>query len=276
MAIYIGANKVAPFSGVNQIGITYFGNNVVFGLGNPPPGPSFTPADIAKYWWTADAGVTESGGAVSSWQDQVGGLDITQSSATLKPVTGSQAALNNQNIIRFDGSNDYLQRSPISFLSDGYSFSLITVHYYNAAAGSVVAQSRFGIDAGRLSFLVNSGDEQILNQGFSGTTLITVNNPASTGSKVEAFEYDAAGSVRVWYNDLSTPTTYSGGNANQDLIQTTSLIFGAYNGESSGSVADGFKLNGDIAEVIWVPRTLTAEDLTNLQTYINTKYGLSV
>ena len=239
-------------------------------------GPAFTPADIAKYWWTADAGVTESGGAVSSWQDQVGGLDITQSSATFQPITGSQAALNNQNIIRFDGSNDYLQRSPISFLSDGYSFSLITVHYYNAAAGSVIAQARFGGAAGRLSFLVDGGAEQIINQGFSGTISLTVNNPASTGSKVEAFEYDAAGSVRVWYNDLSTPTTYSGGTSNQDLIQTTSLIFGAYNGESSGSVADGIKLNGDIAEVIWVPRTLTAGDLTNLQTYINTKYGLNV
>lgn len=235
----------------------------------------FTPADIAKYWWTADAGVTESGGAVSSWQDQVGGLDITQGSATFQPVTGSQAALNNQNVIRFDGSNDYLQRSPISFLSDGYSFSLITVHYYNAAAGTVVAQSLFGGASGRISFIVDGGAEQIINQEFSGTSTITVNNPASTGAKVEAFEYDAAGSVRVWYNDLSTSTTYSGGNANQNLIQTTSLLFGAYN-DGGGGVAGGFKLNGDIAEVIWVPRTLTAGDLTNLQTYINTKYGLSV
>jgi len=241
----------------------------------PVPPPVWSPADIAKYWWTADAGVTESGGFVSSWQDQVGGLNITQSSATFQPVTGSQAALNNQNIIRFDGAGDYLQRSPISFLSDGYSYSLITVHYYNAAVGAVVSQALFGAAVGRISFIVDGGAERIINQGFSGTATITVNNPVTTGAKVEAFEYDAAGSVRVWYNDLSSSTTYSGGNVNQNLIQTTSLIFGGYNNAGTG-IAGGYRFNGDIAEVIWVPRTLTAGDLTNLQTYINTKYGLSV
>jgi hypothetical protein len=239
--------------------------------------PAFSPADIAKYWWTADAGITESGGAVSAWVDQVGGLSIDQASGTLQPTLVTSTNLNNQNAIRFDGTDDYLQRSPISFASDGYAFTSIVIAY-NAngnAAGSLVAQSYLGPQNARFTFIKDSGNFRTINQGFTSTNPIDLESPATTGVKVAAFEYDAAGNVRTWYNDFNTPSSYSGGNSNQDIVQTTSLLFGAYNDTSTG-VFSGYRWNGDIAEVIWVPRVLTAGDITNLQTYINNKYNLSV
>ena len=259
------------------IGRAYLGTNQVYGAPFVPP---FTPAQIAKYWWTADAGVTESGGAVSAWVDQVGGLSIDQASSTLQPTLVTSTNLNNQQAIRFDGTNDYLERNPISFASDGYAFSYITIVDFigGASSQSVVAQSFFGPGNGRISFLRDNGTTNLLGQGFSNTANIAVENPATTGVKVAAFEYDAAGNVRSWFNSFSAPiASYSGGTSNLDILQTTSLLFGAYNNNTAGpGVTNGYRLNGDLAEVIFVPSTLSAGDITNLQTYINTKYNLSV
>lgn len=257
------------------IGTAYLGTNQVYGA---PVVPPFTPADIAKYWWTADAGVTESGGAVSAWVDQVGGLSIDQATSANQPTLVTSTNLNNQQAIRFDGVNDRLQRTPISFASDGYAFTNITIAYNNggAAGGSLVAQSFLGVNAGRLSYLIDGGNLVSINQGFASTNPISYETPATTGVKVLGFEYDAAGNVRAWFNDFNTPSSYSGGNSNENIIQTTSLLFGAYNDTSTGVFGGGYFFNGDIAEVIWVPSTLSASDITNLQTYINNKYNLSV
>ena len=246
-------------------------------MGTQTTPSSWTPADIAKYWWTADAGVTESGGAVSAWVDQVGGLSIDQATGANQPTLTTQAALNGENVIRFDGTDDYLQRSPISFVSDGYAFTNINIAYSNIAVGtlSLVAQSYFGAGVGRYSVIVEGGAFKILQDNFSSTPTITLESPPTTGVKVTAFEYDASGNVRTWYNDFNTSSSYSGGTSNLDLIQITTLIFGAYNDTSTG-VAAGYKWNGDLAESIWVPSVLSAGDITNLQTYINTKYNLSV
>ncbi len=239
--------------------------------------PSWSPADIAKYWWTADAGVTESGGAVSAWVDQVGGLSIDQATGGLKPTLTTQAALNGENVINFNGSQ-WLQRSPISFSSDGYAFTSIVISYKanGINQASLIAQSYLGPVTGRFTFLTNNSNFQTINQGFTSTNPINLEVPSTTGVKVAAFEYDASGNVRTWFNDFNTPSSYSGGNTNQDLTQSTSLLFGAYNDTSTGVTGAVGKWNGDIAESIWVPRTLTSTDLTDLQTYINNKYNLSV
>jgi len=246
-------------------------------MGTQTTPSSWTPADIAKYWWTADAGVTESGGAVSAWVDQVGGLSIDQATGANQPTLTTQAALNGENVIRFDGTDDYLQRSPISFVSDGYAWTNINIAYNNNGNinGSLIAQSYFGDTTGRYSIIKDGGNYIVINSAFSSTHNIILESPATTGVKVEAFEYDASGNVRTWYNDFNTSSSYSGGTSNLDLIQITTLIFGAYNDTSTG-VAAGYKWNGDLAESIWVPSVLSAGDITNLQTYINTKYNLSV
>jgi hypothetical protein len=244
--------------------------------GTPSP---WTPASIAKYWWTADAGVTESGGAVSAWVDQVGGLSIDQATGANQPTLTTQAALNGENVIRFDGTDDYLQRSPISFAGDGYAWTNINIAYANTVLSgrSLVAQSSpTTAISGRYNVFITSFPRFIIiDRDFSSTNVITLESPATTGVKVTAFEYDASGNVRTWYNDFNTSTSYSGGTSNLDLIQTTTLLFGATNDTSTG-VGAGNKWDGDLAESIWVPSVLSAGDITNLQTYINTKYNLSV
>ena len=238
-----------------------------------------SPANIAKYWWTADSGITESGGRVSSWEDQINGLTIEQSTSADQPLLVTSSNLNNQQAVRFNrASGEWLQRDPISFASDGYAFSVINISYYNMTnSQSVVSQTVAQAGNGRYADLITSGVYGNVARNFYNGSVITLESPPTVGVKVNGFEYDAAGNTRSWFNNLSTVNqTNTGGLSNLNLFQNTFLIFGAY-GNSTGTGPDTSRFfDGDLAESIWVPRTLTSTDLRNLQTYINNKYNLSV
>lgn len=240
----------------------------------------WTPAEIARYWWTADAGITESSGDVSAWEDQVGGLSISQATAAYQPVIVDSSNLNDQKAVRFTRANgEWLFRDPISFSGVGYAFSFINVYYLGNATNSqgIVTQTVATGGAGRIGLaLFGTGDLGYVNQNFQSATTTTLESTPTTGVKVDAFEYDGSGGVRVWHNDFDSPTSYSGGTSNQDLYQSTKFAFGAYYNAAGTAPDSGRYFDGDLAESIWVTGTLSSEDVTNLQTYINDKYNLSV
>jgi len=260
-----------------EIGKAYFGNTVVFGLGGPVGPPPFTPADIAKYWWEASTGLTLSGSEVISWTDSVNGYIVSQSTDANRPIQTTQAALNNQNVIQFDGVNDYLIGNPMSYASEGYAFSYVIVFNDNdAAQNSIMAQSNDGGGAGRLAIgnITSTTNLQAWGINFSNTGILTIGTGVSTGSHYAAWEYDGAGNVRSWLDDFTTPAATAGsGTANQNLINN-SFLMGAYNGGGIGTINSIWMYSGSIAEVIFKVGTLSTDDLTNLETYITTKYAL--
>ncbi len=277
--IYLGSTDLGTADlklGSTAVSAAYLGSTKVW-----PAVTAWTPASIAKYWWTADAGVTTVSGGVSSWEDQVTGLTLTQGTAGNRPTVSTQAALGGETVIRFDGSNDYLQRSPLSFSSTGYSFTNYVI-FYNAstAQGSTLAQSRFGAGAGRYSIISYSNAHRIIPPNFANTDNIALQNPVQVGAKVSGMMYDNAvggPETTFWFNNLTTAVaTRTDGNSDQDIFQNSSLLIGAYNGSSGFSVANGYYFNGDVAEVIWVEGTMDSTDRADLKSYINTKYSLSI
>lgn len=73
-------------------------------------GSTWTPLELTnlRAWYEADTDVTESGGAVSQWDDQSGnGFHLTQGTAANKP-TYEATGLNSKPTISFDGTGDYL------------------------------------------------------------------------------------------------------------------------------------------------------------------------
>ena len=248
-------------------------------------GVAFSPADIAKYWWVADAGVTQISGVVSSWLDQVGGLTIDQATAGSQPTLTTEATLNNQSVIRFDGTDDYLQRNPITFLPDGNSFTSIVIYNRTITQNpsGIVAQAKYGPATGRHYVITNLGDVEQAYVPFNALqqpNAILSYGGVNTGPKVATYENNATTAVSNYYlNTLGTPGgTISLGTVNQELYQGSTLIFGGYNGGSGDPLGaqPGYYFNGDIAEVIYVPRVMTAGEKTSMATYINTKYGLSI
>lgn len=55
-------------------------------------------------WWTADAGVTSSGGLVSSWVDRIASIDLTQSTDANKPSYSATGWNTAQPGLTFDGA----------------------------------------------------------------------------------------------------------------------------------------------------------------------------
>ena len=194
--------------------------------------------------------------------------------------------MNNQSVIRFDGINDYLQRSPITFLPDGNSFTSIVIYNRTSTQNpsGIVAQSKYGPATARHYVLTNLGDvEQAYvpyNASQSPFQSLSYGG-VNTGPKVVMYENNAATAVgSYWLDYLGTPagSTISGGTVNLEIYQGSTLIFGGYNGGSGDplGVQPGLFFNGDIAEVIFVPRVMTASERNDMRTYINTKYGLSI
>jgi len=236
----------------------------------------WTPATRAKFWWTADLGVSFSGSDVTAWQDQVSGKVMSQGTAIRRPSYRTLPALNNQNVITF--SDDWLQGTPISFASEGFSFSYFVVFDDNdTGQNSIIAQSSDGALAGRMAMghITSTTNLQCFNPLFTTTQAQTLLAATPTGSHYVAWDYNAVGNVRGWGDNFTTPTVnQTGGAVNRDLIQTTSLLFGTYNGASGTAVNQTWNYSGSIAEVGFFVGTLSNNDLLNLENYITNKYNL--
>ena len=98
----------------------------------------WTPIDLADLlaWYDASdaATITESSGAVSQWNDKSGnGNNQLQSNVNFRPLTGIRT-LNGNNVIYFDGVDDYLNCTTLGGVSD---VTIIAVHKYDILSGVV-------------------------------------------------------------------------------------------------------------------------------------------
>lgn len=203
-------------------------------------------SDLVGWWDASDAGtITESGGAVSQWDDKSGnGLHVSQSTGTKKPTTGV-ATQNGLNVISFD-STDWLKKSghtPIMG-SGGTLFFVFrktgTANAYESAPLTLTAGNN-----PRPSDYWNTGS-------FGGLTSVRQN-----------------GATVVGYN-VATSTTWS---------QVTFAV--ASGGSTTSQVVtiasrddEVTQLTGDIAEIVAYNRTLTVLERDAVETYLATKWGL--
>lgn len=137
-------------------------------------------------WLNAGAGVTASGGSVSTWADQSGyGADVTQVTATNQPIHVVNG-LNGQPIIQFDGSNDFLN-IPASVIEGKPAFSFFTVFNWNGG-GSWQRLWDFGSSTTVNAFVTTQAFDSstprfaITTSGGSGEERLTFSNPLPTGS----------------------------------------------------------------------------------------------
>ena len=90
----------------------------------------WTPAysNNVNIWYDADdaSTITESGGAVSQWDDKSGnGNHIVQATSSYQPTTNSRT-LNSLNVIDFDGVNDRMKLTPYS-IPDAFTIIMVAI-----------------------------------------------------------------------------------------------------------------------------------------------------
>ena len=223
------------------------GLNLGLGLDkNAPSGTAFSPTDIASLvsWHDAtDAStISDTGGLVDSWSDKSGNSNTFTSTGTNRPTTSSRSQ-NSLNV--FDFTSDHMVMS--SFGLQSQVNTLYVAGVFDTTSGSQYMVD--GIDvSNRNGLLITSSNFTALSGAF------LTHGVANTNFHIFKIVYNSTSSIiGVDDSDVS-------GNAGSQ--GTNGLTIGkAYNLI--------FPMNGAIGEVLFFNAALSAEDETNLETYLS-------
>jgi hypothetical protein len=239
---------------VAMLGVTQLSG---FGAG----GASILPTDITglKAWYRADLGVTKDGSnLVASWADQAAVVGAV-TEGTNKPLWVA-SAVNGQPAIRFDGVNDILTSGAFSAIAGPHHIFMI----FKQASWSS-GERIFTADAGGSAVLMvyQVGSTPNLSQ-FISTGANAVSATLDTYFLLQS--YLEAGSTAS-FQSLNAGAKVTGSSPGT-ASSPTRLALGGQAGQS-------FNTQIEIAEFIWYAGAeITGSNLTNLMSYLQTRYGL--
>lgn len=226
----------------------------------------FSPPDVANlaYWFKADALALSDDDPVGTWTDSSGNSrDITQTTSSKKPIYKT-SIVNSLPVVRFDGSDDYIERGTEDSWPQYLSFfwvvnrSNTTDAYPLAVIGSVNI------------FLVSfySGSTTIESLGYDTGNSATGadTNTMSTGSFHVVSMMRRNGSCETYVDGVSGGSTATSGTAQSG---NSRLTLGSYAG------IFGF-LPGDVAELVVYWADIGTTDRQRVEDYLGSKYAITI
>jgi hypothetical protein len=243
--------------------------------------PSFAPTDIANciLWLDASHAASftfSSGSVVSQWSDRSGGARHMVSGGTNQP--SRSGTMNSLPTVVFDGTDDYMEYdagsdvidvSPWSFFavvkdtSGNSSERILTSR--QSATGSADFESPNAIYGTR-----NSG--AFFNAYAAGTTGTNQTLSASTAYVVRS-TLNGSNSVQVAVNAVTTTAAAAAAPANQRYLRLAQ-VSGSTSNPPVTFGTDGW--HGEIAEVVLYNSALSGSDITTVETYLATKWGITL
>lgn len=230
-------------------------NHLVGFGGFAETGAAFPTLGSLQARYVSTLGITKDGSdLVATWADQSGnGRDLTQATGASKPLwVASQ--FNGQPILRFDGSDDYMQSTSFSATQPVHAFfvfkTTMTTGGRYMYSGSTVANHA----------VVTTGTATQVQLLATGVCLIT---PTS----------GAVGVLEAFWSGASSYTKYNAGSAVTGNAGTTGVSGGFLLGAAWDASS---KYAMDIAELVICSAEITSTDYTALKAYFNATYGLTL
>jgi hypothetical protein len=217
------------------------------------------PTDIAGLtaWYKADAGTSSvvDNTAISQWDDQSGNADhATQATGAAQP-TYQTNELNGEPIVRFDGTDDFMDASGVSESQPNTIFLVA-----KSATGSSSRTALDGISSRQAIY--QAGDTITVYAGTAESSMGT--SWGTTNFHVVTLVFNGASSSgRVDGAAVTLSPANPGANA------LTGLRIGAF-------TADAARWSGDIAEIIVYSGALSTDDQEWVEQYIFDKYGVGI
>jgi hypothetical protein len=226
-------------------------------------GTSSVPTQGLYLWLRADAGVTESNGAVSSWADQSGnGNDGTQAFASSRPVLAANS-LNGLPALSFDGADDYLV---LPVKSQDFSAGLTFFAAVRSEQGNLcppVIQFSNGEEIDDISFQ-RDGTESF---GYE-----VVSDYQATPSNT--FTFDAINILAVLHSPQGAATLAMQGQASGGgQMSLPEVKVRGQNFVAKGLYAGCGFHKGLIAEILLYQRELSTSEYQQVTQYLKTKWG---
>jgi hypothetical protein len=239
--------------------------------------------------------VTADGQSVACWKDKSGNAySFTQATSGNRP-TFRTAALNGGNILRWNGTSQYLQSSTtLPFFaspSSGGTFFFVfnasqiatqrcLLHYQNSVSTGYCtdetdiayttgaqAQGNFGFHRGCGYAAVAlkqvnqlQANENLLMTGVLGTT-------GSTPANVQIFKNGRSSTVQNDSSGYYSAGSYPSANNSRYMIIGSRYLY--------GTTPDCYH-QGDIAEVIWFNTVLTSVQRQQIESYLSLKWGIAM
>jgi len=221
-----------------------------------------------RLWLRADAGTltTTNGQTVIAWNDQSGnGNNATQGTSANQPLfIASEPLANNRPVLRFDGSDDWMQTT--THLTDNVGTLMIVARKTAGFGGTrTIFTSRDFLMLGRASGsdvwgAYNNGAERLFTPGTS------IGTSASAPFRILGYRQSGsgAGQLALFLDGVQSTTLHNGGG-NSGVITTI------------GSNNSGIQyFPGDIAEIIFYRAPINAAQRIIVENYLSAKYGVSI
>ena len=219
----------------------------------------WTPADITTNLWldAADLStITESGGAVSQWNDKSGNNNhFTQPISSRQGITNS-VNLNGNNVIDFDGAKGMINPTNIIDRDNDYFVAVI------------YAASRTSLGASRT----------LVGRGSSTATYNWLIGPYSGQNRVYVGSFIAGSPAALnnyFINTINTDASASNSfyeNGNLIGVRTGNTRLGALSIGVEGTVSQ--PANSHIAEIIVIPNEISTPERQRIEGYMAHKWGL--
>lgn len=246
--------KILTF-GTNKVGTI---GGKLMGYTTPPP---FVPTDISGcYCWldADDTTKTISGGRISEWRDKSGNLQhFTQPTGSLRPYE-NLAYKNGFNSVRFDNNQDNWMTRTFS-PTKTQPLTIFTVWDVDANSTNTANLCYW-----QNSPSVGMGHFQSSNtiSAFAGSIVATYTKNKPFSPIATCITFNGASS-QVFENDLNKGTYNFGTNS------LTQMILG-----NQAPAATTTRYSGNLIEHIIFSRLLNPTEITQVNTYLITKYGL--
>lgn len=223
-------------------------------------GWTFSPCQVSglRLWLDASmiAGLVD-GDQVAAWYDLSGaGNHAAQADPAARPLYKT-GILNGRPVVRFDGSDDYLQTAAFS-AALSQPTTVVVVGSFGASGDTLYD----GLAVGARHNLVRSGATTL---GISAGTYLSYTDATPTGTSVWSAVFNG-GSSQLWRDGTSKASGAAGAH------QLTGLTLGA--DYRAPAAADN--LLGDIAEILIYNASLSTADRQRIERYLGAKYGIAV
>jgi hypothetical protein len=219
--------------------------------------PAFSPSDIPElaHWYDADDGTTinfSTGSQVDQWDDKEGSDNLVQATSGNQPTLVTNQ-LNGKDIMRFDGINDFMDVTYTTGLTQ--PTTIIAVINPNNDTGTVNLWDGIG-GSDRHTVFINGSDNYAY---FAGSTQNSTTSSDNTFVTLRIV-FDGSSS-ELFRNEVSIDTGNSGSQG------MDGLTLGARNDGAQNSQID-------VAAFFVFDGTLTAQEISDMDSFINTEYGI--
>lgn len=220
-------------------------------------GSSWSPADLSNkvgFWWASSVGGSPTDGdSITAWPDSYGLLSDATGSATYR--TGANG-IGGQPALEFNGSTNGFGTGYTGTPTDFFCwavFNMGTVNNYEALMGNEYPTGfmvcRFSFDAELSTYLM----------GTSGVQKIALTGPGY-------FLFGRYGTTKVFEHNATIDSRTGSGTS----MAGNELALGRW-----GMITSSGRLAGKMSAAGFLDAYPSAEDLTNLRTWITNTYGIA-